>query len=216
MALTSDSETLALIKSYQQFVVFGTAPRIGKPGKIDKFPIEPYTKRKLTVWEQPHRWMSFRDALHCTRDQEGVGLVISPPLNFLDIDGCIVDGYWNPNALELIKMFPGAYCEISMSGTGAHVIFRGDVPPHGTRCKYLGMGLENYSEKRFCALTGNCIEDHGNSVLPDHSEPGEQLAALFPPKITEVPIPDIFGAILHPRGSDDDEELIRTACARKF
>ncbi len=220
MPLTRENRALALLKPYRQFVVFGVAPRAGRPDKLDKFPVNDAGGR-MGGWQLPSRWMDQDRAFDSRgigrfipREHRGVGFVIAPPLHFLDIDNCIRDGCWNPNAVGLVQMFPGAYCEISMSGTGAHVIFRGDVPAHGTRCSWHGMGLEFYDEKRFCALTGNCIEDHGNDVLPDHSEPGARLATLFPPKAAEVAVPDTEGPIVAPRGSDDDEELIRNACDR--
>jgi hypothetical protein len=217
MTLTRDSRALTLLKPYNQFVVFGVAPRVGKPGKLDKFPIE-HNGARMTGWQTPSRWISWDGAARSlaleSAEQRGVGIVIAPPLHFLDIDNCIIDGTWSPGAIELIQMFPGAYCEISMSGTGAHVIFRGDIPRHGTRQSWHRLGLELYDEKRFCALTGNCIEDHGNDTLPDHSEAGAALATLFPSKAEEVSVPDVVGPRVAPRGSDDDDELIRNACDR--
>ncbi|HQT27148.1 MAG TPA: hypothetical protein PLK99_11245, partial [Burkholderiales bacterium] len=72
---------------------------------------------------------------------------------FVDIDDCLVDGKWSPLALSILAMFPGAYMEVSRSGTGLHIIGTArTIPAH--LCKNAALHIELYTDKRFCALTG--------------------------------------------------------------
>ena len=85
----------------------------------------------------------------------GVGFVFNEAdgFFFLDIDKCLGDdGKWSALSDSLVRAFPGAYVEVSVSGKGLHIFGRGEVPPH--KNKNVPLGLEFYTHKRFCALTG--------------------------------------------------------------
>jgi len=83
----------------------------------------------------------------------GVGFVFAGDgIWFLDIDNCLVDGKWSDLALRLLDMLPGAAVEVSVSGKGLHVFGRGVIPPHSNR--NVPLGIEFYSNQRFCAITG--------------------------------------------------------------
>jgi P4 family phage/plasmid primase-like protien len=83
----------------------------------------------------------------------GVGFVLAGDgIWFLDIDNCLVDGKWSDLALRLLDMLPGAAVEVSVSGKGLHVFGRGVIPPHSNR--NVPLGIEFYSNQRFCAITG--------------------------------------------------------------
>ncbi len=203
--LTVSNRAIELLAPFKRFVVFGIEDRVGKPGKLDKYPIDPHTGAKLHSWNRPDSWLTFSEAFDLATVAPrlaGIGFVIAPPLHFLDLDNIVVNKAWDPNALELMRMFVGAYCEISISGTGAHVIFRADLPPHRNKVNWFGMGLELYSVSRFCALTGTCFWDAGSPELPDHSEPGARLATLFPAKPVVEPMP---GGV----STEEDEAIIR-------
>ena len=60
-----------------------------------------------------------------------------------------------PWALEIIQHFD-SYTELSATGTGLHVIVKGEVP---NRRKD---GVENYSSKRFFTVTGHIVEVGGD------------------------------------------------------
>ena len=186
MALTMWNESLRLLEPYQRFVVYGVAPRAGKPGKFDKFPICPSTGGRLRGWQKPESCMPLADAFGVAAQRPGewgVGFVFHPGDNlyFLDIDGCVADGVWEPAATELLGTLSGAYFEVSTSGSGAHAIFyASDMPAHGTRSTHHGLSLELYSSSRFCALTGQCWQN--GWPLIDNREAGRYIASLFPAK----------------------------------
>ncbi len=67
-------------------------------------------------------------------------------------------------AKEIVHLFPGAYVEVSPSGTGLHLIIRGTKTDK--RCKKVGYGgtsgdVEVYDSGRFFCVTGNCIQEPG-------------------------------------------------------
>jgi putative DNA primase/helicase len=102
-------------------------------------------------------WSSFEEALEAYEDGEyaGLGFVFSSgdPYTGVDLDNCVDDqtGEIAPWALEIIRYFDG-YTELSASGTGVHIIVRGNVP---NRRKG---DIEVYSSKRFFTVTGHEIE----------------------------------------------------------
>lgn len=123
---------------------------------------------------------------------------------FLDLDKCIgADGQYTPLALDWLAKLPGCFFEFSSSGTGVHVLGRGELPPHGKRNKQLGAEL--YTEKRGIAfgLSGQafgCADVPGAGIL--------DIAQFFPPRLAGED-----GEFLKPRadwaGPTDDAELLR-------
>jgi len=103
-------------------------------------------------------WSSFEEAheaLRFGRQYSGLGFVFSSgdPFAGIDIDGCVDPrtgevAVW---AMEIVRYFD-SYTELSASGTGIHVIVKGDGP---NRRKD---NVEVYSSKRFFALTGHLLE----------------------------------------------------------
>lgn len=137
----------------------------------DKVPVS-LTSHQLVDPHDPANWMSEESAR--TLIGGGVslayGFTADDPYFFIDLDKCLEGGAWSPLALEICAMFPGAFMEVSQSGTGLHIIARGVAIPH--RCKNVALHIELYTEKRFIALT----ETHATgSVEVDHTV---ALAAL--------------------------------------
>ena len=107
-------------------------------------------------------WGKFQEALEAYEngDFAGLGFVFSSadPYTGIDVDNCVdVDGDgeiagW---ALEIVRYFD-SYTERSATGTGLHVIVRGDVP---NRRKG---DVEVYSSKRFFTVTGHAVEVSGD------------------------------------------------------
>lgn len=215
MALTVRSDAFKLLEPYPRFVVYGTAPRAGQSGKLDKFPIDPRNGSRLVGWNTEEQWLTLDDAFRMASDRPdhwGVGFVLdrSTDLHFLDIDGCTTGGQWSPEVLELIDRFPGAFIETSLSGQGLHVIFyASDLPEHGTRCFYNGLSLELYSSDRFCACTGNCWS-RGPQLL-DNGPSGRSLAAEFPSRTNpaKLDVEWVNEPLLACHLPDDDSEVIR-------
>jgi putative DNA primase/helicase len=87
-----------------------------------------------------------------------VGFVFSSadPYTGVDLDNCVGgDGEIAGWALEIVRYFD-SYTELSATGTGLHVIVRGDVPNHRKG------DVEVYSSKRFFTVTGHVVEVGGD------------------------------------------------------
>lgn len=69
---------------------------------------------------------------------------------FVDLDGAVANGAWNPQHLPILQAFP-TWAELSQSGKGLHLICRGRL--ERARVHHPA-GIELYSSGRFVALTG--------------------------------------------------------------
>lgn len=103
----------------------------------------------------------------------GVGLCLTPddPYIFIDYDNCYDPATgWNNFVTDAVQRFPGAFTEISHSGTGFHVIGSGTIEPD-LKTRVRGFPGEIYSHSRFVALTGthaagNPLVDITAAVVP--------------------------------------------------
>lgn len=132
-----------------------------RDGKITKIPTSPFSGRDISI-TAPSNWMTFGEAVRFSRTTgiAGIGFVFSKQNGFVgvDIDHCI-DEYGNlsPLAKEIVEKLD-SYTEISVSGTGLHIICKGTLPPGRKKNKELG--LEMYSEGRFFTVTGDVWSDY--------------------------------------------------------
>ena len=102
----------------------------------------------------------FRKPLEAYENGEyaGLGFVFSSadPFTGIDMDDCVdADGEIAQWALEIARYFE-SYTEISATGTGLHIIVRGEIP---NRRKG---DVEVYSSKRFFTVTGHAVEVSGD------------------------------------------------------
>ena len=105
-------------------------------------------------------WSTFQEALEAYENGEyaGLGFVFSSadPYTGIDVDDCVnEDGEIALWAMEIVRYFD-SYTELSVTGTGLHIIVRGEVP---NRRKG---DVEVYSSKRFFAVTGHIVEVGGD------------------------------------------------------
>jgi putative DNA primase/helicase len=127
--------------------------------KPDKVPYSARTGRRASSTDLM-TWSTFEEALDAYENGEyaGLGFFFSSgdPYTGIDLDGCVeAYGQIAPWALEIIQHFD-SYTELSATGTGLHVIVKGEVP---NRRKD---GVENYSSKRFFTVTGHIVEVGGD------------------------------------------------------
>lgn len=80
---------------------------------------------------------------------DGDGLVA------VDLDDCIQGGALAPHAAEALSIY-GGYAEISMSGTGLHLLATAQLGVPGAKAA----GTEVYADRRAIALTGRVVGDH--------------------------------------------------------
>jgi putative DNA primase/helicase len=127
--------------------------------KPDKVPYSATTGCKASSMDLL-TWATFQKALEAYEngDYTGLGFVFSSadPYTGLDLDNCVGgDGEIALWALEIARYFD-SYTELSATGTGLHIIVRGNVP---NRRKG---EVEVYSSKRFFTVTGHVVEVSGD------------------------------------------------------
>jgi len=100
----------------------------------------------------------------------GFCLTTGDPVVVIDIDKCrdAQTGVIDPKATALLERFPTAYVEISMSGSGIHILgtMTRPLPVHGRRAG----NLEIYWASRYILMTG--------AVLPGHERLGDVTEAV--------------------------------------
>jgi len=150
-----DSDALpAEIRTREQWVCWREEHRDGKPTKI---PVTPSTGSFASSTD-PDTWAGFATALEYaeTGDADGVGFVFTEddPYVGVDLDDCCnpesenVDGA----ARDIIERLD-SFTEISPSGTGYHVLIKGDLPDGRNRKG----SVELYDNARFFTVTGNHV-----------------------------------------------------------
>lgn len=172
--------------------------------KISKSPIDPVSRERIDA-QDSRNWLTYEEAArHGT-----TGLVINNDLFFIDIDHCYDPvTTWTPLAQEICAMFPGAYVEISMSGSGLHIIGQCQKPlVH--KCKNTALGIELYTSGRYCAVTGTQAI---GSMDTDHTV---AVQALIDKYFTVNGAKYQHSVVVDWDGYTDDNELILAACRSK-
>lgn len=140
------------LRHHEQWVCWASRERNGKRTKI---PIDPSTGAFASTAD-PDTWSTFDGALSHLRspDVTGIGFVFTSddPYVGVDLDDCrdAETGKLTDDVVSIVKRL-GSYTEISPSGTGLHILVRGELP-EGKRRRG---SVEIYSEGRFFTMTGN-------------------------------------------------------------
>ena len=151
---------------------------------------------------------------HCTWDHTQVGrpyglawaLTANDNWFFLDIDdGMGADGQWKPDAAQHFEAFPGAWGEVSVSGTGLHIV--GICQPHllaDKRNKFYENKREFYIKDRFIAFGPNGWQRIGG-VTEDYDH-----TATLVSWVPDRPPEEAWDGNVDERytGPADDDELI--------
>ena len=127
--------------------------------KPDKVPYSAKTGCKASSTDLM-TWSTFEEALEAYEKDgyAGVGFVFcsGDPYTGIDLDGCVDEsGHIDDWALEIVR-YLDSYTEFSVTGSGLHIIVRGDLP---NRRKD---DVEVYSSKRFFTVTGHLVEVGGD------------------------------------------------------
>jgi putative DNA primase/helicase len=127
--------------------------------KPDKVPYSARTGRRASSTDLL-TWSTFQEALEAYESGEyaGVGFVFSSadPYTGIDLDDCVDgDGEIALWALEIVRYFD-SYTELSATGTGLHVIVRGEIPNRRKGA------VEVYSSKRYFTVTGHVVGVSGD------------------------------------------------------
>lgn len=144
------------LRLYPQWVNWKYAPPKGSSGKRAK----PLYNSRTTLparTNDPASWSTWVEALDTYRKGlfDGVGFVLTgdDPFVILDLDDCVRDEKLTPQAWPIVEHLD-SYTELSVSGTGIHIIVSGTVPKPVRRKP----GLEVYSASQYIALTGRVFD----------------------------------------------------------
>lgn len=152
------------------------------------------TQKLIPSLKNPKYWLNWEGILNIIPNlskEWGLGLVLNGgPYVVIDLDNCIFDNK-NPSFLEpvltFIAMFKGSYIEISPSGKGLHIIFKGAWPYKRNRgirpldVKLNKGTIEVYSGKdcRFITLTGFAFNKYSNCNQQLSSGFAEEMRFLY-------------------------------------
>jgi len=150
----------ALIE-YDQWICWREQERDGKPTKV---PITPASGEFASSTDE-QTWTSFDDALEYAEsgDAAGIGFVFTDGDPFVGVD---LDDCRNPDtgtvdeAAEDIIDRLDSYTERSPSGTGYHVLIRGELPDGRNRKGT----IEMYDSARFFTVTGDHVAETPTAV----------------------------------------------------
>ena len=136
-------------------------------GKYDKKPFKARTGGYAQS-NNPNTWCDFETALGVVDLYDGLGFMLGDGIFGVDIDGVRLD---DPVVKEVLTTL-NSYAEVSLSGTGIHVICIGSKPQGACRKG----NFECYDKGRFFTMTGDTIpgyeqlKDCTESIKPLHTK----------------------------------------------
>lgn len=137
-----------------QFVNWRELPNPIPGGKPRKVPHDASTGFPIDHTD-PTRWLTY-EAAAATGWPVAFVCSATDPYFFFDLDGCRepTTGTWKPEVTAIAAQFPGAAMEVSVSGTGLHIVGRCNTLVLGPRVNKWGPGnsLEFYTERRLMCL----------------------------------------------------------------
>jgi len=166
-------------------------------------------------------WTDYRTASEFVQETEqklppeesldGVGFVLTEddPYVFVDLDHHIEEGEISDFAQEWLDELDG-WTEQSSSGDGLHIFVKADdFSMDGYRKKADELGVEVYTEARFCATTSDTLSNYNTSISP-RANPLRRLAERY-----LVKEEDDSSEPLEPQWDDESEKdvpkIINTA-----
>jgi hypothetical protein len=182
-----------------------------RDGRTTKLPVNPSTGRMASSTDAT-TWSDFDTAIAAVGrwHASGVGFVFAPDRAFtgLDLDH-VISGGALADAYRWVVSEAHTYCEVSPSGDGLHLIFRGSKPEGATRCRR-GC-VEMYDHDRFFTVTGDVFEGHGR-LGSNPSVVERAYRTWIDPSLgagmRQAEIPGGGGAA-GDAGAPDDAELVR-------
>ena len=127
-------------------------------GRFTKRPYNPITN-DMAKSNDDSTWVTFEEAYKNSKNYDGIGFFFKQPYVGIDLDKVeneIQEYLENPDTDNIIGEFINVletYAEISPSGTGIHLITKGELPPKGRRRG----NVEIYDTGRFFTMTGKHI-----------------------------------------------------------
>lgn len=136
----------------------------GKPTKQPRRPSAPHLALSI---HDTHHLVSCDEArqLVDAGQADGIGYAMRAEdgLVFVDLDGAVQNGQVAPWAQEVVFNL-GGYAEYSPTGTGLHVLVRGQLPNGAAGLTNHPQGVECYASGRYFTVTG---EHYAGAGLPE-------------------------------------------------
>lgn len=199
------------MRDLKQWVTWRSEERDGKATKI---PYSPRTGSRASSMD-PATWAMFSEAVAAHRtagdssEHSGIGFVFTAYDAYcgVDLDNCrdSESGELEPWAREIADELD-SYTEVSPSGTGLHIICRGELPPGRNRKG----SVEAYQSGRYFTVTGRHLEGTPQTV----EERTQELQAVARRVFGEPENGNGHVRTEQHRGSGsslEDEKLIRRA-----
>ena len=186
-----------------------------KGGKWTKIPVNPLTGANAAA-DDPRTWAAYSVAVYWWQQHRetvaGVGFVFSEhdPFTGIDLDHARdpETKKLTPEAQAIVDRFD-SFTEWSISGTGAHIIIRAELPPNRNRTG----GIELYDRGRFFVMSGRVIQNP--HLIGDRQDELEAFhRELFPSVYAPKPEPRPLST--EPLSINDDELLRRCQGNKKF
>jgi putative DNA primase/helicase len=183
--------------------------------KKTKIPIDANTGG-LGKSNDERTWSSFETALGAINkfNCDGLGFYFKPPYFGIDIDKVQEEinrykaGDHEDNIVSEFIQMMGSYAEYSVSGTGIHIIAKGDLPKGGRRKG----NVEMYDSGRFFAMTGNIASDYRTITDDDYGN----VRYLHNKYIAKSEVSESYTSTTQIKSVDiPEEEIIRIACNSK-
>jgi putative DNA primase/helicase len=175
-----------------------------------KIPINPISGKNAAS-NNPETWGTFDHAWeyyeqHKTDGCHGIGFMFSPndPYTGIDLDKCIdpETGEIESWAKQIIDQM-NSYTELSPSGTGVHVLVRGELPPEGNRKGK----IEMYSHSRYFTVTGNHFDGTPGTI----EQRGAELKVLRAQVFTKIENQPLGESASKPPVALSDQDIITKA-----
>src|SRR5439155_5716836 len=150
-----------------------------RAGKSTKVPYQAHRPALKAAVNNPATWAPFADAVAAYEDgkADGVGIVLGDGLVGVDLDHCRdpETGAIAPWAQTIIAAID-SYTESSPSGTGVHILLRGESPIRGGRKKG---PIELYADGRYFTVTGQHLAGTPTTIETRTVELAGLLASVF-------------------------------------
>ena len=182
----------------------------GKAGKPTKVPYQTGGGKASST--NPAHWTSFSEAVAASARFSGIGFMFQGSgFAGIDLDHCAADGVLEDWAQTVADSF-ASYTEFSWSGTGVHIIVKGQVEKgrkHGD--------FECYSRGRYFTMSGRPVPGTPAGIAERQEELDAFVARVFPPDAPRQAGPRTAStpSRLPLTGALSDADLIAKALAAK-
>jgi hypothetical protein len=156
--MVADTQSM---KDLRQWLCWRAEERDGKPTKI---PYSPLTGARASSTD-PETWTTYTEAVSACKERGygGIGFVFTPEddLCGVDLDGCLdpETGEIETWAWEIVEELD-SYTEISPSGTGVHILVKGELSEGRNRKGR----FEAYDRGRYFTVTGKLLSNSSRTI----------------------------------------------------